>query len=96
MKSSKIAQTFDGYSKQDTADKLILSYFAATHGFLTPDTPWLDFHFFSHSVKRQAFQCPMHLHHGKGIAVAIRRGARNGASYAKRYIKATLSSKVSS
>jgi len=46
MKSSKIAQTFDGYSKQDTADKLILSYFAATHGFPTPDTPWLDFHFF--------------------------------------------------
>src|SRR5580704_5234566 len=32
----------------------------------------LDFNFFSHSVNRQVCQSPMHLHHGKGIALAIR------------------------
>jgi hypothetical protein len=38
MKSAKLTSSFDSYSEQDTADKLILPYFAATHGFPTPDS----------------------------------------------------------
>ena len=38
MRSPKVAPLFDSYSEQDTADKLILPYLAATHGFPTPDS----------------------------------------------------------
>ena len=38
MKASTGASPFDSYSEQDTADKLILPYFAATHGFPRPDS----------------------------------------------------------
>jgi hypothetical protein len=38
MKSAKLVATFDTYSEQDTADKLVLPYLAATYGFPTPDS----------------------------------------------------------
>jgi hypothetical protein len=38
MKTTKLVATFDNYSEQDTADKLVLLYLAATHGFPTPDS----------------------------------------------------------
>jgi hypothetical protein len=38
MRSPKVAPLFDTYSEQDTADKLILPYLAATHGFPTPNS----------------------------------------------------------
>jgi hypothetical protein len=37
-KAIKISPPFDTYSEQDTADKLILPYLAATHGFPKPDS----------------------------------------------------------
>ncbi len=37
-KGPKTVSPFDSYSEQDTADKLILPYFATTHGFPTPDS----------------------------------------------------------
>lgn len=37
-KIAKSASTFDTYSEQDTADKLILPYLAITHGFPKPDS----------------------------------------------------------
>ena len=38
MKKPALASHFDSYSEQDTADKLILPYFAKTHGFPTPSS----------------------------------------------------------
>ncbi len=37
-KGPTAASSFDAYSEQDTADKLILPYFATTHGFPKPDS----------------------------------------------------------
>jgi hypothetical protein len=37
-KGPTVASPFDNYSEQDTADKLILPYFVASHGFPKPDS----------------------------------------------------------
>ena len=39
-KGPTAASPFDAYSEQDTADKLILPYFATTHGFPTSSLPF--------------------------------------------------------